>query len=241
MLIYPAIDLIDGCCVRLVHGDFNKVTQYGDPQEQITAFAAAGAQWVHVVDLDGAKAGARRQSKLIAALAAAASVNIQCGGGVRAAEDVEALLNCGIARVVVGSTAVKNPKEVNEWINAFGAERICCAFDVRPDGKGGYRAATDGWLKEGGVKLEALLEAYPAGGLRHVLVTDISRDGALSGANFDLMRNILDMRPDLALQASGGVSVLEDLDALKASGVAGAIVGRAVYEKKFTLEAALGR
>lgn len=241
MLIIPAIDLIDGRCVRLTHGDFAQETRYGDPLDQISAFADAGADWVHVVDLDGARSGARRQTALISLLAEKTNARIQCGGGVRTREDLIALFDSGVARAVIGSTAVKNAAEVNRWIEEFGADRICCAFDVRLDGEGNFQIATDGWMKEGGVLLSDALDAYPAGGLRHALVTDISRDGALSGPNLDLLRAVIGGWPDIAVQASGGVSSLADLEALRRLGAAGVIIGRALYEKRFTLEAALAR
>lgn len=240
MLIIPAIDLMDGRCVRLLHGDFDKVTLYGDPAEQLAEFESAGAEWAHIVDLEGARSGARRQSRLIGRLASTASVKLQCGGGVRSRDDVLALFDVGAARVVVGSMAARKPEEVRCWIEDFGPEKICCAFDVRPAVAGRYFAAVGGWAEDSGVSLASLLACYPSGELRHVLVTDISRDGALSGPNAGLISTIIASRPDLSVQASGGVSSLSDLRALRKAGAAGAIVGRALYEKKFTLEAARG-
>lgn len=238
MLILPAIDLRAGQCVRLAQGRFDAVTQYGAPFAQLRAFAAAGATWVHIVDLDGAEAGGARQYALIGELARAGLAQIQSGGGVRTRADVEALLNAGVSRVVVGSAAVRAAGTVRDWIADFGVERICCAFDVRADGDG-WAVAQAGWAETSGVSLDAALAAYPPGALRHILVTDIARDGVLSGPNVALMRALRAARPDLAIQASGGVATLADLAALRASGVSGAIVGRALYEKRFTLEAAL--
>lgn len=239
MLIIPAIDLIDGQCVRLFQGRFDRATVYGDPTEQLAAFEAAGAQWTHIVDLDGAKSGARRQTALVARLAHASTVKLQCGGGVRTREDVAALLGAGVERVVVGSAAVRAPREVNGWIEEFGADRICCAFDVRRDAAGVYSVSVDGWTKDGGRALDIVLDAFDGGPLRHVLATDISRDGALAGPNVELVRSMAESRPRLAVQASGGVSSLADLTALRATGAAAVIVGRALYEKRFTLEDAL--
>lgn len=241
MIVIPAIDLIDGCCVRLFQGRFDEATVYGDPKDQIAAFAEAGAEWTHVVDLDGARAGARRQTQLVAALAASVPVRIQCGGGVRTREDVAALIDAGVARAVVGSAAVSRPDEVKAWISEFGAERICGAFDVRVDPERGPVVAVNGWKDEARMGLEEALALYPPGTLRHVLVTDISRDGALSGPNVGLMRDIVRARPDLSVQASGGVSSLADLDRLGEAGAAAAIVGRALYEGRFSAEDALGR
>ncbi len=241
MLIYPAIDLIDGRCVRLLHGDFAHVTQYGDPVEQIQAFADAGAEWVHIVDLDAARSGERRQTLLVSRLVQSAAIRVQCGGGVRTREDLLAVLDAGVERAVVGSAAARNPAEVRRWIDEVGAERVCCAFDVRGDERGGYRLAADGWTTDSGASLKDALAAFPNGGLRHVLITDIARDGALGGPNLDLLRVAGRMRPDLDIQASGGVSSLGDLCALRKAGAAGVIIGRALYEGKFKLEAALGR
>lgn len=237
MLIVPAIDLIEGRCVRLLHGDFEQMTRYGDPAEHIAAFAVAGAQWVHVVDLDGARAGAPRQIELIGRLAKTADLKIQCGGGVRTRADIECLLGAGVSRVVVGSAAARDPDLAREWLCDFGPERICCALDVRA-GAGGYEIAAEAWREGAGVELSALLDRL-GDHLVHVLVTDISRDGALSGPNLDLMAAIARERPALRLQASGGVSSLADLVALRKVGAAAAIVGRALYERAFTLEDAL--
>ncbi len=239
MLIIPAIDLIEGRCVRLLQGRFDQATVYGDPFEQLAAFEAAGAEWVHIVDLDGAKDGARRQTSLAGRLSAASGVKIQCGGGVRRKDDLAALFDAGVARVVIGSTAVKQPEEVRHWIEEFGADKICCAFDVRIEEKGAAAVATHGWKETGETSLGDALACYPAGALKHILVTDISRDGALSGPNVALTARLVKDRGDLEIQASGGVSSLADLGALRAAGAAGAIVGKALYEARFTLEDAL--
>ncbi len=237
MLILPAIDLIEGRCVRLLHGSFNHATRYGDPVEQIAAFAAAGAQWVHVVDLDGARAGAPRQTALIGNLARAANIRVQCGGGVRTRAHVQHILDNGVARVVLGSVAARAPDLVRTWLREFGKDRICCAFDLRRSGNR-YEVATEAWREGSGVELEALLDAY-AGELTHILVTDISRDGAMTGPNVDLVGALAAAHPDLQVQASGGVSSLADLAALRSTGAAAAIVGRALYERAFSLEDAL--
>lgn len=238
MLILPAIDLAGGACVRLMQGRFEDVTDYGDPFARLRGFAEAGATWVHIVDLDGARLGRPEQRELIGRLAGETGLSVQCGGGLRARGDVEALLDAGVTRAVIGSAAVRQPEAVRAWIAAFGVERICVALDVKQAGES-WRVAIDGWTKDGGTTLEEALAFYPAGALRHVLVTDVSRDGALGGPNAELMRAIVSQRPDLALQASGGVSQIEDLAVLKQTGAAAAIVGRALYEQRFTLEDAL--
>lgn len=238
MLIYPAIDIRGGRCVRLAQGNFDAETRYGDPIDQACAFAAAGAEWIHVVDLDGAKDGAARQRRLIGAIVEGARINVQCGGGVRSAADVETLLDLGVARVVVGSTAVKRPEDVLAWLERFGTERLCAAFDVRASGDS-FTVATEGWTQASGIALNDAIQRYPENILRHALVTDVSRDGMLSGPNTALYADLFARFPHLAVQASGGVSSLADLAALRRSGAAGAIIGRALYEKRFTLEDAL--
>ena len=238
MLILPAIDVLGGDCVRLSLGKFDNVTNYGDPIEQCAAFGAQGAQWIHVVDLDGAREGRPIQHDLLSRLTRSTRAKVQIGGGVRRIEHVEALLDAGVARVVIGSAALQRVDDVRQWIEAFGAERICCAFDVRPAGDA-FDVVVGGWSASGGVDLIAALAAYPPGTLNHVLVTDVSRDGVLTGPNLELMRLLRTARPDLAIQASGGVASVDDLKALRMTGVAGAIVGRALYERRFALEAAL--
>ncbi len=239
MIVYPAIDLKDGVCVRLMHGRFDQVTQYDErPAARLAAFASAGATWVHVVDLDGAEAGRARQHALIGELARAVDVRIQSGGGVRSRADVAALLEAGVSRAVAGSLAVTDPETVAGWLAEFGAERITLALDVRADGDR-YVPALKGWTEAADVDLWAALDRYPAGTVRHLLVTDVGRDGALTGPNLDLLAQIVARRPDLAVQASGGVAALSDLAAARALGCAGAIVGRALYEGRFTVEQAL--
>ena len=239
MIVYPAIDLKDGVCVRLMHGRFDQVTRYDEqPSARLAAFAAEGAEWVHIVDLDGAEAGRAMQHALIGALAASAAVNIQSGGGVRSADDVARLLDAGVARVVVGSLAVKKPDDVASWLDRFGPARLTLALDVKIAG-GVPIPALKGWTEAARVDLWAALDRYPPGTARHLLVTDVGRDGALTGPNLDLLAQVRERRPDLVVQASGGVSSLADLEAAKAVGCDGAIVGRALYEGRFTVAEAL--
>lgn len=239
MIVYPAIDLRHGACVRLMHGRFDQVTQYDErPEARLAAFAAAGAAWVHIVDLDGAEAGQARQHGLIGELARAVDVRIQSGGGVRSRADVETLLEAGVGRVVVGSLAVSAPETVADWLAAYGPERITLAIDVKADG-GRYVPALKGWTEAAGVDLWAALDRYSPGTVRHLLVTDVGRDGALTGPNFELLAQIVQRRPDLQVQASGGVASLDDLAAARRLGCAGVIVGRALYEGRFTVDQAL--
>lgn len=238
MLILPAIDLKDGACVRLMQGRFEDVTDYGDPFVRLAQFTEAGAEWVHIVDLDGARLGQPAQYDLIARLARETDLKIQCGGGVRTRAHIETLLNAGVQRVVVGSATARDPASVREWLGAFGVDAVCAALDVRAAGDD-WEVAVHGWTAGAGVSLSQSLAEFPPGVLSHILVTDISRDGALTGPNVALMQAIRAARPDLRLQASGGVSTLEDLATLRGAGASGAIVGRALYERRFSLEDAL--
>lgn len=238
MKLYPAIDVLDGRVVRLERGDFDAVTDYeADPVRIAAGFAAAGADWLHLVDLSGARDGARRQTGLLGNLAAS-GLRIQTGGGVRHQDDVAALLAAGADRVIVGSLAVKAPETVRSWINAFGAEKIVAAFDVRV-ADGIAWPTVSGWTETGTETLDDLLARYAGSGLAHVLVTDISKDGMLSGPNTALYAGLAEGWPDIRWQASGGVSSLNDLRALATAGADGAIVGKALYEGRFTLEEAL--
>lgn len=240
MIVYPAIDLKGGVCVRLMHGRFDQVTQYDErPASRLAAFAAEGAVWVHIVDLDGAEAGRAMQHGLIGELAKSVAVNIQSGGGVRSADDVSRLLDAGVARVIVGSMAVTRPDEVAAWLDRFGAERLTLALDVKIVA-GAPVPALKGWTEAAKIDLWAALDRYPVGTVRHLLVTDVGRDGAMTGPNIDLLEQVRRRRPDLAVQASGGVSSLEDLVAARDIGCDGAIVGRALYEGRFTVAGAIG-
>jgi phosphoribosylformimino-5-aminoimidazole carboxamide ribotide isomerase len=239
MIIYPAIDLKDGFAVRLMHGNFNQVTQYDDaPAKRLATFAAQGAQWVHVVDLDGAQAGEARQYGLIGELAEAVDVKIQSGGGVRSEDDVKRLLDAGVNRVVVGSLAVTRSDQVLAWLDQYGPEAITLALDVKFE-DGVPVPALKGWTQSAGVDLWSVLDRYPSDLLRHVLMTDVSRDGALTGINVELLSETLKRRPELKLQASGGVATLDDLTAAKIIGCDGVITGRAIYEGRFTVAQAL--
>jgi phosphoribosylformimino-5-aminoimidazole carboxamide ribotide isomerase len=237
VLILPAIDLMGGKCVRLAQGRFDEATEYGEPIAQAAAFDSAGAEWIHIVDLDGARTGRPLQQRLLRDLCRSTKARIQCGGGVREWGAAQSLFDSGAARAVIGSAAVSRPDEVRHWLASFGADRICLAFDVRRAGDS-YDIAVDGWTRSGGCSLFEALDLYPPGVLKHVLVTDVSRDGVLTGPNTELIAAIVEARPDLDVQASGGVAALSDLTALRTAGAAAAIVGRALYEGRFSLEEA---
>ena len=242
MILYPAIDLIAGRCVRLSQGDFARETRYDeDPAAALARFADEGAAWAHIVDLDGAKAREPRQHDLLATLAKTAKLKLQVAGGVRTPEHVATLLDAGVARVVVGSLAVDDPAAFTALLDRFGTEALTLALDVRLDGGGAGRdramVATHGWADGSGQTLDAVLRQFPA--VRHLLVTDIGRDGMLSGPNLPLIEAVADCWPEVAVQASGGVAALHDLPHLKQAGAAGAIVGKALWEGRFAVREAL--
>jgi phosphoribosylformimino-5-aminoimidazole carboxamide ribotide isomerase len=232
MQLIPAIDLRGGRCVRLLQGRFDAETVYAtNPAEIVTMYRELGARYLHVVDLDGARDGSRANRDAVAALAAPASgAAIQVGGGVRTREVAADLLALGAQRVVVGSVAVTQPAEVCAWIDEFGPDRIILAFDVRIDAGGTPRLTTHGWAQQTEASLWDAVSTYAASGARHVLCTDVARDGALSGPNLDLYAQAMERFPAIQWQASGGVSSGADLRALAQTGVAAVISGRALLE-----------
>ena len=239
-MIIPALDLIDGTVVRLHQGDYAQQRDYGnDPLTRLQGYAAEGAEVLHLVDLTGAKDPAKRQIPLIKTLVAGVNVPVQVGGGIRTEEDVAALLEAGVARVVVGSTAVKSPEIVKGWFTRFGAEALVLALDVRIDAAGVKQVAVSGWQEDSGVSLEELIETYQPVGLKHVLCTDISRDGTLAGSNVSLYEEVCARYPQIAFQSSGGIGGLQDIAALRCTGVRGVIVGRALLEGKFNVTEAI--
>jgi phosphoribosylformimino-5-aminoimidazole carboxamide ribotide isomerase len=236
MLLMPAIDLRHGRCVRLYQGDFGAETRYEhEPHELLLRYRGLGATWLHIVDLDGAKDGMLANRSVIVALASQRAVRLQVGGGIRTAAAIDDLLRAGVERVVVGSAAVERPAEVADWIARFGAERICLALDVRIDTSGPL-VRTRGWTEGTAITLWGAIERYPKGSIKHVLCTDIERDGAMSGPNVELYEAAMQRFPELAWQASGGVRDAADLKALAACGVAAAVSGKALLEERITAE-----
>lgn len=239
MKLLPAIDLIGGRCVRLSQGDFSRETSYSDdPVAALASFAEGGAEEAHLVDLDGARAGAPRQHGLLAQLASETSLRLQVAGGVRSRAHVATLIESGVARVVIGSLALTDPATVTALLLDFGSDHITLALDVRIE-DGVAMVATNGWERDSGRTLDEVLGQFPA--VRHLLVTDIARDGMLSGPNVELMRSISELHPAIELQASGGVAKLGDLDALRDTGAASAIVGKAIWEGRFTVGEGISR
>ena len=236
MIIYPAIDLIDGAVVRLHKGDFEQLTAYStNPVCVAQSYADAGARWLHLVDLNGAKNPENRQISLISTIIESTGLNVQVGGGIRSFDDVKTLIAAGASRVVIGSLAVHDTETTKRIFDAFGPEKICLAADVIWQ-NGSFYIAVSGWQEASKVGLFAFIEAYLESGLRHTLCTDIDRDGALSGCNRDLYQKVKQAFPNLSLQASGGVSELGDLVGLTTDGV---IIGKALYEGRFNVKEAL--
>lgn len=238
--VYPAIDVREGRVVRLRQGDYADETRYGDdPLAFAKRYADGGATWLHLVDLDAARAGGYILQALLRQLAADTGVQVQTGGGVRTREDVAALLDGGASRVVVGSLAVRDPAGVLAWIGEFGSGRITVALDTRRDADGVWRLPVHGWTETAAETLDELLRRYADAGLQHVLCTDIDRDGMLSGPNIELYRAICAAHPSLQVQASGGMRDVADVIAARDAGCAGAVLGKALLEGRLSLPEAL--
>ncbi len=237
MNIIPAIDIKDGRCVRLFQGDFEQETEYAsDPVAVATRFTSFGCRTLHVVDLDGARTGERVNRETVARIVRESAFEVQVGGGIRDSAAVRKLLDIGVQRCVLGSVAVTDPATVSGWLRKFGPDRIVLALDVRVADTGDPTLATHGWTEQSGQSLWSCIDGHLAAGLRHVLCTDIGRDGALSGPNVGLYREFDARFPTLELQASGGVRDLSDLVALRAAGAASAITGRALLDGRITVE-----
>ncbi len=239
-MIFPAMDLMDGGCVRLLKGDFSARTNYAaDPVEVAQGYAAAGAEWMHIVDLDGAKNGATAQTELILKVANSAKIKVQTGGGIRELSQVQTLLNGGVDRVVIGSLAVTNPQMVKHWLETLGPDAICLALDVNQSEDGEFRPAIKGWTEPSKKTLWDVLSDYLGSGLKTILVTDIGRDGMQTGGNLDLYKRIQSDFPTIDLITSGGVGTLDHVRDLKALNPHGVIIGKALYEGAFTLTEAI--
>lgn len=234
--IYPAIDMRGGKCVRLLQGDYDKETVYGDsPVDMAAQFAGEGAKWIHMVDLDGAKAAKRVNNEFVLEVKKKLGVNVQIGGGIRSEEDVAYYLENGIDRVILGSAAISNPEFVKKMLRQYG-EKIAIGIDARD----GY-VATEGWLEMSTVKATELGKELAEAGAETFIFTDISTDGMLSGPNVEGIVSMAKATGKSVI-ASGGVSKLADLKALQAyekDGVIGAIVGKALYTNQFTVSQAL--
>lgn len=235
MRIIPAIDLKDGKCVRLLKGDFEQTTEYSsNPAEIGTRFSTLDVADLHIVDLDGARTGTQLNHAVVSEIARETGLSVQLGGGIRSRENVAAWLSNGVTRCVVGSVAIKEPEVVTAWLDEFGPEAIVLALDVKLDDDGTPWLTIQGWTEDSGTTLWNCLDAYSEAGVRHVLCTDVARDGAMTGPNFQLYVEILLRYPTLQLQASGGVRDIDDLELLREIGAPAAITGRALLDGEIT-------
>jgi len=237
MKIIPAIDLKGGKCVRLYKGDFSKSTEYSnDPLAVARRFSELDVEDLHIVDLDGARSGEQQNRSIVQAIAAETGLRIQLGGGIRDRLTVAEWLNNGVSRCVIGSMAATDSVEVRKWLHEFGVDRIVLALDVNISPDGTPILTTHGWTQQVGLSLWQCLEAYRQDRITHVLCTDVSRDGAMTGPNASLYCQILERFPDIQLQASGGVRNIDDLLALRARGIPSAISGKALLDGEITAD-----
>jgi phosphoribosylformimino-5-aminoimidazole carboxamide ribotide isomerase len=232
MEIIPAIDIIDGKCVRLTHGDFNQKKIYNeDPLEVAKEFEDAGIQRLHLVDLDGAKAGVVKNWRVLESIAAKTSLIIDFGGGVKTEKDVHIVLNSGAAFVTVGSIAVKDEPLFSSWLSGMGAEKFLLGADVKNE-----KITVSGWLEQTDIWIYDFIENYQAKGITQIFCTDVSKDGAMEGPSLGLYKDIVERFPKLHFIASGGVSNMDDVYALEEAGCSGVIIGKAIYEGKISLQ-----
>ncbi len=228
--LIPAIDLIDGRCVRLSQGDYDTKKEYGDPVEMALRMEDMGVRRLHLVDLDGAKSRHVVNDRVLRDICRRTSLTVDFGGGIKTEDDLEKVFDAGAAMATAGSIAVTDPDSVGLWIERYGAERIVLGADVR-DGK----ISINGWKEDSALELMPFLEGYRKQGLQHVLCTDISKDGMLQGPNTALYKSIMAQWPDCRLIASGGVSSKEDIRALDEAGIPAVVFGKAIYEGRIDL------
>ena len=232
MIIIPAIDIIDGQCVRLTRGAYNTKTVYSDsPVEVAKRFEGAGLTHLHVVDLDGARAKHSVNAKVLEAIATQTSLKVDFGGGIKSERDLQTAFDCGVAQVTLGSIAVIEPQLVLDWLNQYGADQLILGADAK-----NRRIATHGWEKDSGLDVLEFIQNFIKKGFTNVLCTDVSKDGMLEGPSLDLYRDLVKEVDGLSLIASGGVSTMEDLYACRELGCSSAIVGKAIYEGKIGLK-----
>lgn len=237
MRLIPAIDLRAGRCVRLFQGDFDRQTEYSDdPLGMARRFSELNVKDLHVVDLDGAQSGEQMNRAIVTAIARETPLAVQLGGGIRDTETIRGWLDIGVSRCVIGSAAVTAPREVRGWLDSFGPDRLVLALDVRIDDGDIPRLTTHGWTKTSSMTLWDALDDYTGRGLRHVLCTDVSRDGAMTGPNVALYEQVLTRYPGLLLQASGGVRDINDLYSLSTANLPAAISGRALLDGAITAD-----
>lgn len=231
MKIIPAIDIIDGKCVRLSKGDYDtKKIYHENPLDIAKEYEANGIQYLHLVDLDGAKAKTIKNLKTLEVLASETNLIIDFGGGIKTRESFESASNAGANQVTIGSIAVENLELCIDWINEFGAEKLILGADCLD-----RKVKTSGWLENSDLDVIAFIQSYQNKGIKDVICTDISKDGMLEGPSFELYKEILN-QSEVSLISSGGISSIQDLEDLKELGCSGAIIGKALYEGKITLK-----
>ncbi|SDX54214.1 1-(5-phosphoribosyl)-5-[(5-phosphoribosylamino)methylideneamino] imidazole-4-carboxamide isomerase [Hydrobacter penzbergensis] len=231
MQIIPAIDIIDGKCVRLTQGDYGQKTIYNEnPLEVAKQFEDAGLQRLHLVDLDGAKAGAVKNWKVLETIAGNTSMVIDFGGGIKKEEDLQIIFESGAALATIGSLAVKNESLFVQWLQQYGADKFLLGADVKDE-----KIAVGGWLETTEIGIYDFISKYQSHGITQLFCTDVSKDGKLEGPSTVLYKHIIEQFPSLHFIASGGVSSLDDLYALQEIGCSGAIVGKAIYENRISL------
>ncbi len=232
MQIIPAIDIIDGKCVRLEQGNYDKITLYHkEPLEVAKKFEDAGLERLHLVDLDGAKAGSIKNWKVLETVAGKTSLIIDFGGGIKTEKDVAIVFDSGAAFATVGSIAVKNEEELVKWLLTFGTDKFLLGADVKNE-----KITVSGWQEETKIWIYDFIQKYINQGVNQIFCTEVSKDGKLEGPAVDLYKNIMSKFPELFFIASGGVSSVKDLEELRDIGCKGAIVGKAIYEKRITLD-----
>ena len=232
MRIIPAIDIIDGKCVRLTKGDYATQKIYNeDPLEVAKAFEASGVSYLHVVDLDGAKANSIVNYKVLEKLATRTRLKIDFGGGLKSDEDLNIAFECGAQQITGGSIAVKQSETFKSWLTQYGGDKIILGADVKDE-----RIAISGWTETSDQELIPFIQKYQEEGVRYVICTDISKDGMLEGPAFELYQSLLTACPDIKLIASGGVSDIAELPRLSDLGCEGVIIGKAIYEKKISMK-----
>jgi phosphoribosylformimino-5-aminoimidazole carboxamide ribotide isomerase len=231
MQVIPAIDIIDGKCVRLTEGDYSQKKIYNEhPIEVAKEFEGAGLTRLHLVDLDGAKAGSVKNWKVLEAIAGKTSLVIDFGGGIKTDKDVQIVFESGAAFATVGSIAVKNEEEFVKWLLQFSAEKFLLGADVKDE-----KIAVSGWLEKTDIWIYDFIEKYIQHGVQQIFCTDVSKDGKLEGPSVDLYKNVIQKFPNLHFIASGGVSEMKDVEALFDIGCKGVIIGKAIYENRISL------
>jgi len=230
--IIPAIDIINGKCVRLTKGDYDKkIIYHDDPLDAARSFEDAGLQRLHIVDLDGAKAGSIQNLKVLESIATNTKLVIDFGGGIKNINDVSSVFNAGASMITLGSIAVKHPEVVEEWLMEFGADKILIGADVLDE-----KIKISGWIEDAGISVFDFIAKMLALGALHIFCTDIAKDGVMTGPSVELYKNIMEKFPSLQFIASGGVSRIDDVIELQNIGCSGVIIGKAIYEGKITLE-----